>query len=76
MTTLPNNWTDEDRSEFVEEIVDGMIRDMTFEDMRRAVWDMLYEDVIFQDWTDLWMLAEEHAPELVERFQDPAMAEC
>lgn len=76
MTTLPNNWTDEDRVEIVEEVVDGMIREMTFEDMRRTVWDLLYDDLIFQDWPDLWSFAEQYAPELVERFQDPAMAEC
>lgn len=68
MTTLPNNWVEEDREEVVSAIVDGMISEMTFEQIRKVVWDVLYEDLIWQEWGDLWMHAEDHAPELLERF--------
>lgn len=71
---LPNNWVEEDREEMVAAIIDGMIAQMTFEEMRNKIFDMLYDDLIWQDWPDLWMHAEEFAPELVERFEaEPAL---
>jgi hypothetical protein len=70
MSALPNNWVDEDREEVVAAIIDGIIAEMTFEQMRNKVWDMYYDDLIWQEWSDLWMQAEEYAPELVEKFQD------
>lgn len=75
MTAFPNNWVEEDRDEIVEAIVDGMIAQMTFERMRNLVWDILYEDLIWRDWPDLWMEAEEFAPELLEKFEDPSKEE-
>jgi hypothetical protein len=68
MTALPNNWVDEDREEVVSAIVDGMVAEMTFEQMRQVVWDGLYENLIWQDWSDLWMHVEDYAPELLEKF--------
>jgi hypothetical protein len=32
---------EEDREEFVEAIIEGMITQMTLEEMRNKVWDML-----------------------------------
>jgi hypothetical protein len=61
---------EEDREEIVEAIIEGMIAEMTFEQMRNKIWDMLYEDLIWQEWTDLWMYAEDYAPELLERFTE------
>jgi hypothetical protein len=69
MSALPNNWVEEDREEVVSTIVDGMISELTFEQMRQFVWDVLYEDLIWQEWPDLWMHAEDYAPELIEKFQ-------
>ena len=60
------NWVEEDRAEFVESIVEGMISEMTYETMRQCVWDMLYEDLLFQEWSDLCMHAEQYAPDLLE----------
>jgi len=59
-------WVDEDRSEFVERIVDGMVSEMTYENIKQCVWDLLYEDLIYQEWPDLWMHAEKYAPELLK----------
>jgi hypothetical protein len=59
-------WTDEDREEFCEQIADGMIAQMTLEDIRQCVWDLIYEDLIYQEWADLIMQAQEYAPELLE----------
>jgi|LauGreDrversion4_2_1035121.scaffolds.fasta_scaffold00320_51 hypothetical protein len=67
---LPNNWVEEDRENLVSEIVDGMISEMTLEQLRQSVWDRLYEDLVWQDWSDLWMHAEQYAPDLVEQFQE------
>lgn len=61
---------EEDREEIVEAIIEGMIAEMTFEQMRNKIWDMLYEDLIWQEWTDLRMYAEDYAPELLERFTE------
>lgn len=70
MTVNPNNWVEEDRDEFVSTIIDNMISTMTFEELRNTVWDMLYDGLIWQEWSDLWMHAEDYAPELLERFED------
>ena len=61
-----NTWTEEDRPELVERIVDGMIAELTFEDMRQACWDNLYEDLMDDEWVDLLMYAEEYAPDLLQ----------
>jgi hypothetical protein len=65
-----SKWVDEDRSEFVERIVDGMVSEMTYESIRQCVWDLLYDDLLNQEWTDLWMHAEKYAPDLLEEFGD------
>ena len=59
-------WVEEDRPEIVERIVDGMISEYTLEQLRQYVWDSLYDQIIFQEWSDLWMYAERYAPELTE----------
>jgi hypothetical protein len=59
---------EEDREEIVETIIEGMIAEMTLEQMRNKIWDMLYDDLIWQEWPDIWMLAEEYAPSLVAEF--------
>lgn len=60
------NWTDEDKHEVVEAVVDGMIAEMTYENMRQLVWDVFYDDLICQSWDDLLMNAEQYAPNLLE----------
>jgi hypothetical protein len=65
----PNNWVEEDRDEIASAIVDNMVSEMTLEQMRNKVWDYYFDDVVMQDWADLWMLAEEYAPDLLEKFQ-------
>jgi len=54
--------------EIIGETVEGMIREMSLEKMRQIVWDMLYEDLISQKWSDLVMQAEEFAPESLEKL--------
>jgi hypothetical protein len=56
---------EENRENFVSELADAIISQMTFESMRQAVWDSIYEDLIWQDWGDLCMTAEEYAPDLL-----------
>jgi hypothetical protein len=58
---------DDIKEELIGQIVDGMIAQMTFEDMRQNVWNTLYEDLIWQEWSDIVMLAEEYCPEALER---------
>ena len=59
-------WVEEDRPEIVERIVDGMVGEYTLEQLRQYVWDSLYDQIIFQEWADLWAYAERYAPELME----------
>lgn len=66
MAEIQNICPEEEKGEFVETIVDAMVREMTYEQMRNYVWDMFYDDLIFQEWTDLLMYAEQYAPELLE----------
>jgi hypothetical protein len=66
MTTIPSNWVEEDRHEIVEKIVDGMMESLSEEETRRMVWDMLYDDLVFQTWPDLFIHAEVYAPDLFE----------
>ena len=58
-------WVEEDRPEIVERIVDGMVAEMTYESIKQCVWDLLYEDLLYQEWADLWMHAEKYAPDLL-----------
>ena len=58
-------WVEEDRPEIVERIVDGMVAEMTYDSIKRCVWDLLYEDLLYQEWPDLWMHAEKYAPEVL-----------
>ena len=67
--TTDKTWVDEDRAEFVERIVDGMVSEMTYESIKQCVWDMLYDDLIHQEWSDLWMYAEQYAPEVFDEFE-------
>lgn len=57
---------EECRDELVEAIVEGIICQMTLEDMRQHVWNVLYEDIVWQEWPDLVLLAEEYCPEMLE----------
>ena len=71
MTKL-QTWVEESRGEIAEQITDGIITTMTFEEMRRMVWDMLYDDLVMQDWNGLWAYAETYAPDLYEQYQENA----
>jgi hypothetical protein len=70
MTVKPQNWVEEDRDEFVDCIVDGIVSTLTLEEMRDKVWDQVRDEIVFNEWSDLFMLAEEYAPDLLERFQN------
>ena len=58
-------WVEEDRAEIVERIVDGMVAEMTYESIRQCTWDLLYDDLLHQEWVDIWMYAEKYAPDLL-----------
>jgi len=64
------NLEDEEKTEIVEAIVEGIVSEMTFEQMRQYVWDSLYDELIFQDWAEIWPHAERYAPELVDNSAD------
>jgi hypothetical protein len=63
--TPPGTWIEEDREELICAIVEGMVSRMTLEEMRTIVWDMHYEDIVWQQPSDILMLAEEYAPEML-----------
>lgn len=59
---------EEDLHDVVSDVVDGMIAEMTFEDMRRYVWDSLYDDLIHQHWGHILAYADKYSPESIEKF--------
>ena len=63
--TASGNWIEEDREELVCEIVENIVSRMTLEEMRAVVWDMHYEDIVWQQPSDILMLADEYAPEML-----------
>jgi hypothetical protein len=67
----PTKWIEEDREGIVTAIVDGMVSQLTLEQMRQIVWDLHYEQTVWQEWVDLWDLAEDYAPELLDQFKEP-----
>ena len=67
----PTKWIEEDRNEIVSKIVEGMVSQLTLEQMRQIVWDLHYEQTVWQEWVDLWDLAEDYAPEVLEQFEEP-----
>jgi hypothetical protein len=67
----PTKWIEEDRNEIVSKIVEGMVSQLTLEQMRQIVWDLHYEQTVWQEWVDLWDLAEDYAPELLDQFKEP-----
>ena len=73
--TAIERWTEEDRAEFAEAIADGMISEMTYEQIRQYVWDSLYDEVIHQHWSYILGYAEKYAPELLEIFENSSKEE-
>ena len=67
MTVKPQNWVEEDRDEFVDRLVDGIVSTLTLEEMRNKVWDQIRDEIVFNEWSDLFMLAEEYASDLLEK---------
>jgi hypothetical protein len=59
---------EEDREELVSAIIDGMIAEMTYEELRNHVWDSFYDDLIWQEWADIQMYAERYASTIAEKF--------
>ncbi len=60
------NWTEEDREMIISDVVDGMIAEMTFEEMRMQCWDNLYDDLICMEDFTLEQLASAYAPQYVK----------
>jgi hypothetical protein len=53
--------TDEVREELMGAITDGMIREMTFEDLRQFVWNCLYDDLLSVSEWELEEYAKKYA---------------
>lgn len=68
MVIRPNNWREEDRVKFAEEVADSIVSTMTEKEKDRIVADLLFDEMVTKEWPDLWMAAEEYAPHLVETF--------
>lgn len=68
MNLTPNNWREEDRELFAETIAENFVRQMSLKDLQRMAWDTVYDEMIVKEWPELWEMAEDLAPELVEQF--------
>lgn len=65
---IPNNWPEEERENFAEEIASTMVLKMTQKEMTTMVWGVLYDLLVEKEWPELWQDAEEFTPYLVEDF--------
>lgn len=76
MNPTPNNWREEDRELFAEAIAENVVKQMSHKDLVRVVWDSVFDEMITKDWPDLWMMAEDYAPELIEQFMSEESREA
>lgn len=61
---------DETRDDLRGAIVDGILSEMSFEQMRQYVWDSLYDDLLNQaDW-ELEILGGTYAPDWLDSLTD------
>ena len=67
----PEHWIEEDRGEIASAITDGIVSEMTLERMRQIVWDLHYEEIVWKPWVEIWDLAEDYAPDILARFNEP-----
>lgn len=75
MTVRPNNWREEDRAPFAEAIADSYVKGMSEDQLIKFAWDLIYDNAISKEWPDLWEMAEEFAPEVVERSLSESLQE-
>lgn len=72
MTVTPNNWREEDREVFAEAIADSFIETLSEKQLKKFAWDVIYDEAVSKEWPDLWEMAEEFAPEIVNQsLSDP-----
>jgi hypothetical protein len=68
MAVIPNNWREDDRELFAEAIAENVVKGMSLKDLQRLAWDAVFDEMVNKDWPDLWLMAEDYAPELIENF--------
>jgi hypothetical protein len=52
------------KEEYVEKLCDAIVDSMDRKDLEKVVWDQIYDEMIFQEWVDLLMTAEEYGVEI------------
>ena len=52
------------KEEYVEKLCDVIVDRMDRKDLEKVVWDQIYDEMIFQEWVDLLMTAEEYGVEI------------
>jgi hypothetical protein len=55
-------WTDEQREDVIYDVVEGMIAEMTLEQLRQQCWDRYYEELICMEDFTLEELMSRYAP--------------
>lgn len=75
MTVTPNNWREEDREVFAEAIANSFIETLSEKQLKKFAWDVIYDEAVSKEWPDLWEMAEEFAPEIVDQSLNDALKE-
>lgn len=76
MTVRPDNWREEERFLFAETIADAIVEQMALKELKQVAWDLVYDELMAKEWADLWMDAEEYAPELVAPLMEKESQEA
>ncbi len=53
-----------------EKISDEVVRSMGRKQLELVAWDVTYKEMLDKNWEDLYMMAEDFCPELLEEFPD------
>lgn len=75
MTVTPNSWREEDREVFAEAIADSFIETLSEKQLKKFAWDVIYDEAVSKEWPDLWEMAEEFAPEIVNQSLSDSLKE-
>jgi len=51
------------KEEYVEKLCDAIVDSMDRTDLKRVVWDQIYEEMSSQEWPDLLMMGEDYGVE-------------
>ena len=55
-------WVEQDKDDIVTSLVDGIVSQMSEDEMRTLVWNAMFDELIMDDYVSLYQWAEEVDP--------------